>query len=305
MTKRILKRTTANALFAMIAALYAGAAAAQPPAPSILPDDSIFDEEHPLAGTGSCLRVEQNAGAIVALEVAPFAELRIEFPFPIRAAKLGGGTLWDSTFAPGTPHLWIRSSSLVAEGITTSLTVLDERMEAIDVVLTRAYSPGYTCAIINAAAETEAGFLGQLYNYQAPEDPRISILEQALADAESLREQQALILKQHAESVIASNNAAVYAAYSWAPASRDAEPLYGSVRSVHDDGIQTYISFHPDPLVGAIVSIMAEYDGREQVVQTNFNDVLSLYTVTGVYDKLVLTDDQQRQVEISRARPSR
>lgn len=247
-------------------------------------DDRVID------GDRRCYNHEFQQGEIVRLNITTFTDLRIEMPFPIYTAKLGGGSLWQATFTQGVKHIWIKSKSLEPEGRATSLTVLDNNLDAYDFVITRVEEPGYTCAVISGSQDLN--FLSDLDNFQTPEQREIAALRQQLGRAGQQYQQSIEQVKEHAENVISASHSSIYAGYSWSADNRSesSATIASAITSVHDDGILTFINMSGEE--GGVYSIQGDFGGETQLVQADYNPLLSMYTITGVYSSLTITGEE-------------
>ena len=245
-----------------------------------------------------CLEIVYQPGDIVPIAVAPFADLRLQMPFAVQALKLGGGPFWEATYAEGTRHVWLKSASLLPEAAETSLTVLDESLDAFDFVVMRVNTPGYTCAIIELSQDL--GFTARLEQLRtSQETPDFSA--SMASEVESLHAQLAQMRLEYAQNLAASQQAAtsriheihseIYAGYAWAPEDDDDEisqRISDSILSVHDDGVRTFVRAEQIPSIG-LIAIQGQYGGETQLVQTAYDPLLGMYTVTGIYDRLALS----------------
>ena len=247
---------------------------------------------------GQCYSHEYQPGEIVRLNITTFADLRIEMPFPIYTAKLGGGQLWQATFTRGVRHLWIKSKSEAEQGAVTSLTVLDGQLNAYDFAITRVNDPGYICALITHSQNDL--FLSDLSAYRSPEQMEMAALRDQLDRVREQYQANIALVKEHAENVISASHSAIYAGYTWSALRRGGEAsgkIAASILSVHDDGVLTFINVS-DPSIG-VLSIQGSFGDQTQIVQVDYNSLLSMYIVTGVYNKLIVTGEQG-SVEIMR-----
>lgn len=251
-----------------------------------------------LDGDGRCYMHAFDTGEIVSLNVTTFAELRIEMPFPVYAAKLGGGSLWQATYTRGVPHLWIKSKSEIEQGASTSLTVLDERLNAYDFVIKRVENPGYTCAVVSLYGDDP--FTEALSGYQSTEQREVDSLRRQLASARQNYEERVAAVKEHATNVVNASHSAIHAGYTWEPVKRASESreIAESLSSVHDDGFLTFINV--DVANTPIYSIRGSHGGDTQIVQVDFNPLLQMYTITGVYDSLLI-EGEKGSVQIKRS----
>lgn len=238
---------------------------------------------------GRCYSHEYENGEIVRLNITTFADLRIEMPFPIYTAKLGGGQLWQATFTRGVRHIWIKAKSEVEQGAVTSLTILDPDLNAYDFVIHRVAEPGYTCAHITRSVDHD--FLNDLSSYRSPEQAQIDALRTQLAATREQYQASLEMVREHAENVISASHSAIYAGYTWKAQSRGAaaEKLSSSITSVHDDGLLTFINVADSTV--PVMAIQGAFGQELQMVQVDFNPLLSMYTITGVYDRLIMTGE--------------
>lgn len=250
-----------------------------------------------ITSTSRCLDIDHGAGAITTLLVAPFAELRLQMPTPITVLKLGGTEFWEATHVESTRHAWIKSSSLAPEAVETSLTVLDEALNAYDFVLQRNNVPGYTCAIVNL--DKSADFAPSLIAAEAARNPppppdHTKAINTLTAQINQLRldmSNNRLTDRQGFENRVAALHSEIYAGYAWLAAEEDAElsaAIHAAIQSVHDDGIRTFIRVREMPSLG-LLAIQGEFQGETQLVQSAYDPLLSMYTITGVYDKIHLS----------------
>ncbi len=240
--------------------------------------------------TTRCHQSSVTQGDIVTLKVAPFADLRLQMPVPVQTVKLGGGPLWEATFAPQSPHIWLKSASLAAEAAETSLSVIDTDLRAWDFVLVRAAAPGYTCAMVELSADA----LFQQELTRSFDNGSIPGFDQLRQEIVSLRNDFAGDLaasQQAASNRINEMHSRIYAGYAWSAADDDDEysaRLAQSILSVHDDGVRTFIRVADMPAIG-LIAIHGQFAGESQLVQTAYDPLLNLYTVTGIYDSLRLS----------------
>ena len=257
--------------------------------------------------TTRCREITYTPGDIMLLAVAPFADLRIEMPVPIQTLKLGGGTFWEATHAEGTRHLWLKSASLTPEAAETSLTVLDQELNAYDIILQRENVPGYTCAIVSLSPEMDferemtraLGAAGNASPSAAHGSDgaggifleQLAALQEEVADLRLAQANSTAAMQQAAVNRIAEIHSQIYAGYAWSPEDDDdpyAQRLAESILSVHDDGVRTFIRVQDMPSVG-LIAIQGSYAGETQLVQTAYDPLLGMYTVTGIYDRLLVS----------------
>lgn len=246
---------------------------------------------------GRCYEHEYQRGEIVRLKIATFADLRIEMPFPIYTAKLGGGQLWQATFTRGVRHIWIKSKTEAEQGGVTSLTVLDAQLNAYDFVIQRVLEPGYICAHITQAQDDF--FAQDLNSYRSAEQLEVEALRAQLLRAQEQYQASLDMVTEHAENVISASQSSIYAGYTWKAAQRGAgsAKVAEAISSVHDDGLLTFVNVS-DSTVG-VLSIQGSFAGQTQIVQVDYNPLLAMYTITGVFDELIVTGEQG-SVEITR-----
>lgn len=264
------------------------------------PPSRFREPETSLLGIGPttrCHEVIYRPGDIILLSVAPFADLRIEMPLPVVTLKLGGGNFWEATHAEGTRHIWTKTASLLPEAAETSLTILDENLAAYDIILQRQDIPGYTCAII--ALDPALTFTRDLRD-AASSPSRDAMPPDVQQQFEALQAEIAGMRLEQANSLAAAQQAAVnrineihsqiYAGYAWGPETDDeiSARIAESILSVHDDGVRTFIRVADLPSIG-LIAIQGQYGGETQLVQTAYDPLLSMYTVTGIYDRLLLS----------------
>ncbi|MDP2129206.1 MAG: hypothetical protein Q8K97_17730 [Pseudohongiella sp.] len=254
-------------------------------------------ESRVIDGDGRCYAHEYQNGEIVRLKIATFADLRIEMPFPIYTAKLGGGQLWQATFTRGVRHIWIKSKTEAEQGAVTSLTVLDAQLNAYDFVIQRVSEPGYICAQISQSQDDF--FLQDLNSYRSPEQQEVEALRAQLLRTQEQYQADLEMVREHAENVISASQSSIYAGYTWKAAGRGtgSAKVAAAISSVHDDGLLTFINVS-DITVG-VLSIQGSFAGQTQIVQVDYNPLLAMYTITGVFDTLVVTGEQG-SVEITR-----
>ena len=268
-----------------------------PPSRFSSPETSLLG----ITPTTRCHQSSMSQGDIVTLQVAPFADLRLQMPVPVQTVKLGGGPLWEATFAQGSPHIWIKSASLAPEAAETSLSVLDTDLRAWDFVLRRADAPGYTCAMV--ALSADAVFERDLL--RSPETGGASELNALREEIANLREDFAgdlLATQRAASNRVIEMHSRIYAGYAWAAENENDEfsvRLARSILSVHDDGVRSFIRVADMPAVG-LVAIHGNFAGENQLVQTAFDPLLNMYTITGVYDRLRLSGAAETAAAIIR-----
>ena len=220
--------------------------------------------------------------------MAPFAELRLEMPFPILTVSLGGTAFWEAAYEPGSPHVWLRSRSNTPEAASTSLSVLDDSLAAWDFVLLRDPRPGYTCARIRTPAASRT--LRELSGWRSPEDRDRDAADRALAELSAHYEEELSRLRQHAENALSTANASVYGGYGWRADNESPESarIAEAVLSVHDDGVNTYIRIRPGAPVD-LLAVEGVYGGEPEIVQTSWDPITQMYTVLGVFNTLRLS----------------
>lgn len=254
-----------------------------------------------LDGDGECFVHEYDEGEIVRLNVAPYSNLHIETPFPLYDVIKGGGRLWSVNGFPGTNHFWIKTKSDKGyNGQTTSLTILDEKLKAINVVVNRRDNPGYTCAKIVAGSNSSWSSLRQDWSkYESPETRQVRRIEEQ-ADrrvSHANRSKEAAI--RHAEELLRAERANSYTNYQWETDGR--LPIFGEfksiVRGVQDNGVFTFVNLNEAG--GGLLAINGVFNGKEHLVQHQFDPELLQYSLTGVYDKIIL-QYQDAKVEITR-----
>ena len=211
-------------------------------------------------------------------------------PIPVQTIKLGGGSLWEAIFTPGSPHIWIKSASLAPEAAETSLSVLDADLRAWDFVLRRTDAPWYTCAMVDLSAD--AVFERELLRapVEGP-DPEIRALRQEIADLRENFSADLFASQQAATNRINELHSRIYAGYAWLPEDESDEmsvTLSNAILSVHDDGVRTFVRVSEMPSIG-LVAIHGQFAGESQLVQTAYDPLLGMYTVTGIYDRLRLS----------------
>jgi hypothetical protein len=244
-----------------------------------------------LNGDGECYVHEYSDGEIVSLNVAPFADLRIEMPSSVYLVILGGGRLWHSSYSKQTllPHVWVKSKTTDSyEGQTTSMTVLDDQMHAYDIVLNRVKNPGYTCAKIVASRDSEV--MERLANWKSKQSLQAELSNRKVANAQLDMEKRVEAIKEHATEVIKSQKAKYYTQYTW----RQKGGVFSSgqaslIRSVMDDGIFTTITLNDNKQ--GVLSVFGIYGGKEHQVEMTYDEQLMQYTLTGVYNSIKLRFD--------------
>lgn len=239
------------------------------------------------SAAGACKRVKWVEGQYFEVHASVHSYTHIILPEPIMGDPMyGSPELWD--VKGENVHLFIKPYNYGnKEGGVTSVTVVSDTNNSYDFVVKRAKPGSATpCVMMTADMQKKSGMNN---GWLRPEDRQVHGLQQQKAYLEKQLAQASVDSETKALDALDKYRSNVFTGYTWSGKSG------GFVNSdivgdVFDDGRFTVIRLKNDNK--GMLQLKASINGSEEFVEYDYNADQKLYTVSGLYPKLILTYDE-------------
>lgn len=219
------------------------------------------------------------------IQANPNVSTRIQFPGRVTFRQVSTPGLWDSAME-GT-SVWIRPTELQAPDVAgmTGLTVFTEGGRTYDFLIGATAGVPPSCVLVvdyptpapPAAAQQRGAPAARGGSSQAE---RLEAQRRELEQQLSLLRRQVI---QQAEDRIREFRYSVHTRYAWKAGRGDSDGT-NLVTSVYDDGRFTYVRIATSAF--GIPSVSGSLDGKDVLLQYEYDDLTGVFTVQGLYDRL-------------------
>ncbi len=210
---------------------------------------------------------------------------------------VGNNELWDANGAG--QHIYIKPNSYEEAGASTTVSVVTESGKAYDFLAERHTHDIERCVRIADGlvfGEEHAKALDTFVPPQmAMQNAQTEYLQRQLAQLQESAEQEK---KNAVMEAIRKYRFHIYTRYEWSTGSGGKFMGKDLVSDIYDDGRFTYIRLRNDNK--GLLTIQAELDGKEEIIQSKYDDLAKLYKIVGIYPKFIMRYGEAK-VSISRA----
>ena len=229
---------------------------------------------------GRCKAYHWKPGDIIQVEAEVNKQTHISLPEEALDVVWGTKDLWDSEFIKN--NLFVRPLTLQPQGAETTSTAIGNSGNAYQFKIVRVKKLQSHCVIV-----TTKGNLVSRANWdskEAMQQAQVQALQQQLARASVEKAQAVQEAQRQAREAIKSYRSAIYSKYEWSQG--DGWFAGTAIESVQDDGRFTYIRLKTDNR--GIMSIVAEIDGKQEILESAYDAAKREYRVAGIYPKFAL-----------------
>ena len=226
---------------------------------------------------------------------------RLQFPATVAKDEVSTPDLWDGSYSGSS--VWIRPKTIIREADRTGLTVFLDNGHSYDFLVAAAPGVPQSCILIvdyPTVTPTPPVASAPAAPTRSPEEieaarqaanARASAARAARARA-SAQQQAALTAKfdqmrrqmeQQANDRIKQFQYSIDTQYAWDGVTRDDQLL---VNAVYDDGRFTYVRVTTTAF--GLPALSGRLDGKDALLEFDFDDLTGVFTVQGLYDKLRL-----------------
>lgn len=236
---------------------------------------------------GACKRVKWVEGQYFEVHASVHSYTHIILPEPVMGEPMyGSPELWD--VKAENVHLFVKPYNYGnKEGAVTSVTVISDTNNSYDFVVKRA-KPGKATPCVMMTADMQR-HTGMNNGWLRPEDRKVHALKQQVQLYEKQLAQADVNSEAKALDALDKYRANVFTGYTWKGKSGgfvDSD----IIDDVFDDGRFTVIRLKNDNK--GMLQLKASINGSEEFVEYDYNADQKLYTVAGLYPKLILTYDE-------------
>lgn len=227
-----------------------------------------------------CKVYNWSPGDIVEVDAELYKQTHVSLPEDALDVVWGPKNLWNQEFVRN--NVFITPTTKEAAGKETTITVIGQSGNSYEINVTRVEKMVSHCVIIKAGT----GLVNKANwaNHDSAQDARIAALQQQLARAQADQALAAAEAKRQTSAAVKSYRAALASNYEWT----EGQGYFAktAVESVQDDGRFTYIRLSSDN--NGIMSVMAEVDGEQEVIEKVYDASKREYRIAGVYPKFTL-----------------
>lgn len=227
-----------------------------------------------------CKVYNWSPGDIIEVEAQLYKQTHITMPEDALDVVWGPKNLWTQDSIRS--NVFITPTTKEAEGKETTITVIGSSGNSYEINVTRVDKMVSHCVIVKAGT----GLINKANwaTHDSAQDARIAALQQQLARAQADQALAAAEAKRQTSAAVKSYRAALASNYEWT----EGQGYFAktAVESVQDDGRFTYIRLSNDN--NGIMSVMAEIDGQQEVIEKVYDASKREYRIAGVYPKFTL-----------------
>ena len=247
-----------------------------------------------------CTNVAWRPGQIIPVEAALYRQVHIALPENSVDVIWGAKELWEIGWVRN--HIFIKPLSETKIGEKTVVTVIGESNNSYNIIVRRAAqseSP-VPCAIVTFA--NSGGMLSDSKAWQMRENKQQAELNSQFAQQQLARERDRAV--QDKEKLLKSVDEtsrewarnyrkSIYSNYKWNKAT-GFFAQEGTIDSVYDDGRFTYVKLKREG--SALMSIIARIDGKDELLEFNFDAATKVYQISGVFPAFWMRADKSEVV---------
>lgn len=232
----------------------------------------------------SCRTINWKKGDIVRLQAQPYKQIHVALPENGIDVIMGDKELWALDWIGN--RIFLKPTSRSSEGRSTTISAIGQSGNAYEFVVNRVAESAEVahCVYINA----EGGLISRAA-WSRPTDREQEISTVLGREIVNLREQNDNLGRLGTEGM-KNYRKKLNSDYGW---SKGAFSRWagGEVESVYDDGRFTYVRMKEGG--ESLVSIMAEIDGKAQLLEYGFDAPSRTYQISGIFPKFMLRSGEQ------------
>jgi type IV secretory pathway VirB9-like protein len=232
----------------------------------------------------SCRTINWKKGDIIRLQAQPYKQVHVALPENGIDVIMGDKELWALDWIGN--RIFLKPTSRSSEGRSTTISAIGQSGNAYEFVVNRVVESAEVahCVYINA----EGGMISRAA-WSRPTDREQEISTVLGREIVNLREQNESLGRLGTEGM-KNYRKKLNSDYGW---SKGAFSRWagGEVESVYDDGRFTYVRMKEGG--ESLVSIMAEIDGKAQLLEYGFDAPSRTYQISGIFPKFMLRSGEQ------------
>ncbi|RZI40360.1 hypothetical protein EGT07_23750 [Herbaspirillum sp. HC18] len=219
-------------------------------------------------------------GDIIRVEAALNKQTHISLPEEALDVVWGTKDLWENDYIKN--NVFFKPLTMQPQGEETTATAVGNSGNTYQFRVVRVKKLQSHCVIVNTK--------GSLINRASWDSKdtvaqaQIQALQQQLVRANFDKAQAVQEGQRQAREAIKSYRSSIYSKYEWSQG--DGWYAGTAVESVQDDGRFTYIRLKSDNR--GIMSIVAEIDGKQEILESAYDATKREYRVAGIYPKFTL-----------------
>lgn len=229
-----------------------------------------------------CRTVNWTPGDIVTVQAQMYKQTHISLPEQGLDVVWGTKDLWDQDMV--RTHVFMKPTSAQPEGAETTVTVVGASGNSYEFRVVRVAKLQSHCVTVKA----NIGMVNRAAWSNADKDTgletQVQTLQQQLARANSDKTAIAAEAQRQTAVAVKSYRSALFSKYDWTEGS--GWFAKSGVETVQDDGRFTYIRLKSDSR--GIMSILADIDGEQEILEKVYDAAKREYRVAGVYPKFTL-----------------
>lgn len=232
----------------------------------------------------SCRTIHWKKGDIIRLQAQPYKQVHVSLPENGIDVIMGDKELWALDWIGN--RIFLKPTSHASEGRSTTISAIGQSGNAYEFVVNRVSEAGEVAHCVYIDAE---GSMISRAAWSKPSDREQEITTALGREIVNLREQNENIERQSKEG-LKNYRKKLNSNYSWN------QGMFsrwngGEIESVYDDGRFTYVRMKSDG--EGLTAIMAELDGKEQVLEYGFDAPSRTYQISGIFPKFNLRSGSQ------------
>jgi type IV secretory pathway VirB9-like protein len=232
----------------------------------------------------TCRTVNWKKGDIIRLQAQPYKQVHVALPENGIDVIMGDKELWALDWIGN--RIFLKPTSHSSEGRSTTISAIGQSGNAYEFVVNRVSESSEVahCVYIN----TDSGLISR-GAWSKPSEREQEITTALGREIVSLREQNENIERQSKEG-LKNYRKKLNSNYDW---SKGVMSRWngGEIDSVYDDGRFTYVRMKGDG--EGLTSIMAEIDGKAQLLEYGFDAPSRTYQISGIFPKFNLRSGSQ------------
>lgn len=228
-----------------------------------------------------CKTYDWKPGDIISVEASLYKQTHITLPEAAMDVLWGPKEMWDTDSVEN--HLFVTPKNPTPQGKDTTATAVGASRNVYEFEFTRVDNLRIHCVVLNA----NGGLIKrQAWNAKdAQAESQIQLLQQQLAKANIEKAQMGEETKRQAQEAIKSYRTSITSKYEWSNGSGWFAQKE-AIDSVYDDGRFTYIRLANDER--GIMSILAEIDGKTEILEKVYDASKREYRIAGIYPKFIM-----------------
>ncbi len=224
----------------------------------------------------SCKKIQWQAGDIITVEASLHMATHVTFPEDHIDVIVGSNKLWAADYVKN--HLWIKPTTQLKEGRETTVTYVGQSNHSYEVLVRRTTRPHTFCYMVEATA----AMINKTKWTRArdAEQGGLSTLELQRRFQRQQRQMTQNVVEQ-TQDALRKYRRNIFTGYDIT----EGEGWFSNngkfVESVYDDGRFTYIRVTDDSR--GLMSVYAEIDGKQELLEVNYDPATKVYEVSGVF----------------------